>query len=117
MSRMRRRSWSAEWFYAFSLLSAVLASSAMPGQDGPPPPGDRLVPGKPDPRLPGAVTKAPDWIGPDPPFDVSAYFAPVPRDRNAAPLYLDALLEFGFQVAECFWDGRPHYSTPRSAWL
>ena len=28
-----------------------------------------------------------------------------PRDRNAAPLYLDALFEFGSEIAECFPEG------------
>ena len=77
----------------------------MLGQDGPRPGGERPDPGGPYPRLPGAVTKAPDWIGDDAPFDVKKYFAAVPRDRNAAPLYLDALFEFSSEVAVCFPEG------------
>ncbi len=61
--------------------------------------------GGPYPRLPGAVTKAPDWLGTDAPFDVARFFAAPPRDRNAAPLYLDALFEFGSNVAVCFPEG------------
>ncbi len=57
------------------------------------------------PRLPGAVTKAPDWIETDAPFDVARFFVAVPRDQNAAPLYLDALFEFGSEVAACFPEG------------
>jgi hypothetical protein len=57
------------------------------------------------PRLPGAVNKAPAWIGSDAPFDVAKYFEAVPRDRNAAPLYLDALFEFGSDLEACFPEG------------
>jgi hypothetical protein len=57
------------------------------------------------PRLPGAVTKAPAWIGSDGPLDVAKYFEAVPRDRNAAPLYLDALFEFGSELEVCFPEG------------
>ena len=57
------------------------------------------------PRLPGAETKAPAWLGADAPFDVAAFFKAVPRDKNAAPLYLDALFEFGTDVEMCFPEG------------
>jgi hypothetical protein len=57
------------------------------------------------PRLPGAVTKAPAWIGSDAPFDVAKYFEAVPRERNAAPLYLDALFEFSGELEVCFPEG------------
>ncbi|WP_165230389.1 hypothetical protein [Aquisphaera insulae] len=59
------------------------------------------------PRLPGAVTKPPDWLGAGAPFDVAAYFKAPPDDQNAAPLYLDALFEFGSNVAVCFPEGPP----------
>jgi hypothetical protein len=58
--------------------------------------------GDPYPKFPGAVTKAPAWLGADAPFDVAKFFAAVPRDQNAAPLYLDAFLEFDSEVAVCF---------------
>ncbi|MGP0065388.1 MAG: hypothetical protein ACLQGP_17520 [Isosphaeraceae bacterium] len=67
--------------------------------------GNRTGAGGPYPRLPGAITKAPDWIGTDTPFDVARFFAAPPRDRNAAPLYLDAFFEFGAETAACFPEG------------
>ncbi len=57
------------------------------------------------PRLPGAVSKPPTWLGAEAPFDVAKFFAAPPRDRNAAPLYLDALFEFGSELAECYPEG------------
>ena len=57
------------------------------------------------PRIPGAVSKAPSWIGKNSPFDVAKYFEAVPYDRNAAPLYLDALFEFSPDVEICFPHG------------
>jgi hypothetical protein len=57
------------------------------------------------PRLPGAISAAPPWLGAEAPFDVAKFFASVPRDRNAAPLYLDALFEFGAELAGCFPEG------------
>ncbi len=54
------------------------------------------------PRLPGAVNKAPAEVGADAPFDVDAFFKAVPREKNAAPLYLDALFEFAADVEVCF---------------
>ena len=59
----------------------------------------------PFPRLPGAVTKAPDWIGTEAPFDVARFFDAPPRERNVAPLYLDALFEFDPGMAICFPEG------------
>jgi hypothetical protein len=78
---------------------------AAPGQAIPGLSGGKTDAGGAYPRLPGAVTKAPDWIGTDAPFEVSRFFAPVPRDRNAAPLYLDALFEFESDMAVCFPEG------------
>ena len=57
------------------------------------------------PSLAGAVTQPPDWIGNSAPFDVAAYFAAPAPVENAAPLYLDALFEFGSSVATCFPEG------------
>ena len=45
----------------------------------------------PEPKLPGAVTRVPDGIGPGAPFDLAAYFAAPRPELNAALLYLDAL--------------------------
>ena len=61
--------------------------------------------GRQEPRLPGAVTTPPEWVGTDAPFDVARFFAAVPRERNAAPLYLDAFFEFGEEMAVCFPKG------------
>ena len=57
------------------------------------------------PSLPGAVSKAPDWLGSGVPFDVKAYFVAPPPEQNAAPLYLDALFEFTSDVENCFPEG------------
>ncbi len=96
-----------KWSYscAFAASLALLGAIAVLGQDDPR--RSRMQPDAdgPYPRLPGAVVNAPDWIGTDVPFDVARFFASVPRDRNAAPLYLDALFEFGTNVAACFPEG------------
>ena len=76
-----------------AMLSAVAWSR--------PPEAPRASP----PSLPGAVTRPPDWIGDTAPFDVNAFFAAPPPEENAAPLYLDALFEFGKEVAICFPEG------------
>ncbi len=57
------------------------------------------------PRLPYAVSKPPAWLGAEAPFDVAKFFAAPPRDRNAAPIYLDALFEFGSELAVCYPQG------------
>jgi hypothetical protein len=54
------------------------------------------------PSLPGAVKSPPAWLGKDVPFDVASYFGEIPPRQNAAPLYLDALFEFGAEMASCF---------------
>jgi hypothetical protein len=56
------------------------------------------------PRLPGAVTRAPDGLG-STPFDINKFFAAPPRAQNAAPLYLDAFFEFSEDMAICFPEG------------
>ncbi len=57
------------------------------------------------PSLPGAVRKPPAWLGNDVPFDLAAFFAAPPPSQNAAPLYLDALFEFGDEMGGCFSPG------------
>ena len=57
------------------------------------------------PSLPGAVDRPPSWLGKEAPFDLAAYFAAPSARQNAAPLYLDALFEFGSEMAECFPPG------------
>jgi hypothetical protein len=82
---------------AFLLLVAV----SMFGQE---PKGRGVVAesGDPYPRLPGALTRAPEGLRTDAPFDVEKFFTVLPRDRNAAPLYLDAFFEFSDGLAVCF---------------
>ncbi|MFM9960134.1 MAG: WD40 repeat domain-containing protein [Planctomycetaceae bacterium] len=48
----------------------------------------------PNGQLPPALTQLPDWLVQEAPFDVQKYWAAVPPEQNAAPLYLDALYEF-----------------------
>jgi len=57
------------------------------------------------PRIPGAVTRIPDWLAKnaaDAPIDLVRFFTAGPLEENAAPLYLDALFEFSTEVADCF---------------
>jgi hypothetical protein len=99
--RITKRVYPGLFGASLALLWAVTAL----GQESPRRVGDRPDAGGPYPRLPGAVTKAPAWIGADAPFDVDRFFAPVPRDRNAAPLYLDAFFEFNSEMTSCFPEG------------
>ncbi|WP_337174639.1 hypothetical protein [Paludisphaera sp.] len=46
-------------------------------------------------RLPGAVGPCPAWLKDDAPFDVGTFFAQPRAEEDAAPLYLEALAEFG----------------------
>jgi hypothetical protein len=71
--------------------SAAAANTQPAATDSTSKPGKPATPSY--PSLPGAVTKAPDWAVTNAPFDIAAYFT-APAD-NAAPLYLDALFEFG----------------------
>ena len=54
------------------------------------------------PVLPGAVTSLPSFLLADAPFDIAKHFESPPADKNAAPLYLDALFEFSSDVGVCF---------------
>jgi hypothetical protein len=57
------------------------------------------------PSFPGAVDRPPDWLGKDVPFDIASFFVAIPPRQNAAPLYLDALFEFGADLTTCFAPG------------
>ena len=96
--------WIADRFRRTACVAALafFGVSAVWCQDIPGRGDDRLDSGRDEARLPGAVTVAPEWIGAGAPFDVAAFFAALPRDRNAAPLYLDAFFEFDSGVAACF---------------
>ena len=52
--------------------------------------------------IPRALSKLPDWLAKDAPFDLKEYWVEVPPDKNAAPLYLDALYEFDSKMEVCF---------------
>lgn len=56
---------------------------------------------RPEPVLPGAVTMVPEWLDTAGPFNPHDLFAPMEADRNAAPLYLDALIGFSAELAVC----------------
>ncbi|HZW30843.1 MAG TPA: hypothetical protein VFF52_09065, partial [Isosphaeraceae bacterium] len=100
---------------AFGAPLALLGAIAVLGQDIPRRGSERPHAGGLYPRLPGAVVKALDGIGTDAPFDVARFFAAVPGDRNAAPLYLDAFFEVGSDVAVCFPEGPERDRRSRAA--
>ncbi len=86
-------------FAAGCLLCLVALSTASENarNDGPDAAPERTYP-----SLPGAVRECPEWLKKDAPFDVAEWFAVVPPEENAAPLYLDALYEFAPQdMAKC----------------
>ena len=56
---------------------------------------------RPEPVLPGAVTAAPQWLDSGGPFNPQDLFAPLEPERNAAPLYLEALIGFSSELAVC----------------
>ncbi len=70
--------------------------------------------GVPSPSLPGAMTRPPDWLVKNAPFDVAAFLAAPPPEDNAAPRYLDALFEFNSEVAVCFPEGPDRESRKRA---
>ena len=57
-----------------------------------------------DLALPDAVHWPPAELiaEPDQPFDLAAFFTPIPASENSAPLYLEALAEFDWDMAVCF---------------
>ena len=57
---------------------------------------------RPEPSLPGAVSAAPQWLDTAGPFNPHDLFAPLEPERNAAPLYLDALIGFSPELAVCY---------------
>ncbi len=70
---------------------------------------------RPEPVLPGAVTSAPEWLDTAGPFNPHDLFAPLEPERNAAPLYLDALIGFSSELAVCYPEDfrEPHMSKAR----
>lgn len=75
-------------------MSAIMASIAVAGQQSqrPTQPEERAA--RSYPSIPGALQEPPEWMAKNAPFDVRAYFKPIPAEENAAPLYLDILYEF-----------------------
>ena len=59
---------------------------------------------RPYPRFPDGISSFPAEVTAGAPFDARGFEAP-PYDQNAAPLYLDALLEFGAETSSCFAPG------------
>lgn len=57
---------------------------------------------QPEPVLPGAVLEAPEWLDTAGPFNPHDLFVMPEPERNAAPLYLDALFGFSSELAVCF---------------
>ena len=88
----------------FTFGALRTADPRTPGEQAKAPPRNPPAP-DPSPRLPGAVTQSPAWLIKDAPFDIAAFFAVPPPEDNAAPRYLEALFEFGAEVAVCFPDG------------
>ncbi len=85
----------------------VPPSQAVPAKPPGPSEGVRSAPGKPAatrtyPSFPDALTEAPEWLSAQAPFDVAAFLKVPPEAENATPLYLDALFEFGPEVAPLF---------------
>src|SRR5271166_3056478 len=77
----------AKHFCLFGLMGAflLLAAVAVFGQETKGRGGGSEA-GGPFPRLPGALTRAPEGLGTDTQFDVEKSFTTLPRERNAAPL-------------------------------
>jgi RNA polymerase sigma factor (sigma-70 family) len=69
----------------------------------------------PAPSLPGAVTRPPQWLDRNMPFDSSGFFAAPPPEENAASRYLEALFEFGPEMEICFPEGPDRESRKRAA--
>lgn len=78
------------WRLALAATSALVASSAWCRAQSP--------------SIPGEVVRPPAWLKAGAPFDLDAFFAMPSASQNAAPLYLDALLEFDGSAAACFPD-------------
>jgi hypothetical protein len=57
---------------------------------------------EPYPRIPGAMHHLPDWLIRECPFDANAFSPEIPRNENAAPLYLEAIAEFSAELLGCF---------------
>jgi hypothetical protein len=78
------------------------AGGAGPSTQGAPEPPDAAARREDYPRIPGAAPRPPDWLLAEAPFDLRRYFQVVPEEENAAGPYLEALAEFGAELARCF---------------
>jgi hypothetical protein len=99
-----RRTTNRRFLRWAGVSSAMLFLGAAFGQEAAPSATGSDVVG-PYPRLPGAVTKAPEGLDANAPFDIKKLFPALPSSQNAAPLYLDALFEFGAEMSVCFPPG------------
>ena len=106
MRYIRLRRGTARRLFAYSMCLALflLSTNAVVGQIATRK-GREPDSGISYPRLPGAVTKAPEGLDTDAPFDIKKSFTVLSPSQNAAPLYLDALFEFGANVDICFLPG------------
>jgi hypothetical protein len=90
--------------WAVNVAFLVISGPVICGQE--PARGSRgSASSSPYPRLPGAVSTAPEGLEMNAPFDIKRFFRTLPPSQNAAPLYLDALFEFGQEMAVCFPPG------------
>jgi hypothetical protein len=91
----------------------VLAVALLAGCGGKPPatepalgaartPATQADAGPSYPRLPRATSRPPEWLFTEAPFDLAKVFEPIPPAENAAPLYLEALLEFSTELMTCY---------------
>jgi hypothetical protein len=102
--RLRRGTARRLFAYSASLVFLLLSTHAVFGQIATRK-GREPDSGISYPRLPGAVTKAPEGLNTDAPFDIKKSFTILSPSQNAAPLYLDALFEFGANLDICFQPG------------
>jgi hypothetical protein len=112
------RSALASWYLWIGLAACVVVGGVVAvvvrsgsGKPPPQPPAPQTSqspaaePGPTYPRIRGAVSQLPEWLeASEAPFDLKALFAPIPPEQNAAPLYLEALLEFSTELVTCFPD-------------
>jgi hypothetical protein len=57
--------------------------------------------------FPDALTELPSWNDANTPFDLAAFLQVPPAEKNAAPIYLEALIEIGKNEMDCFFPEMP----------
>jgi hypothetical protein len=104
MGTIRGR-WPAGVVVAVALLAGCGGKppATEPEPNGAPaPPAAPADAGPSYPRLPQATSRPPEWLFAEAPFDLTGDFEPIPPAENAAPLYLEALLEFSTELISCY---------------